>query len=69
MSTRRRAFVAYTVFRYLLGVSVKELHSEIEINAPVERVWEVLTDFASYPRWNPFIRRGVFHSRDLQGKR
>ena len=36
---------------------MKELHSEIEINAPAQRVWEVLTDFASYPRWNPFIRR------------
>ena len=35
---------------------MKELHTEIEINAPAERVWEVLTDFASYPRWNPLIR-------------
>jgi uncharacterized protein YndB with AHSA1/START domain len=35
---------------------MKELHSEIEINAPAERVWELLTDFASYPQWNPFIR-------------
>ena len=36
---------------------MKELHSEIEINAPAQHVWEVLTDFASYPQWNPFIRR------------
>ena len=36
---------------------MKELHSEIEINASVERVWDILTDFASYPQWNPFIRR------------
>ncbi|HZB83718.1 MAG TPA: SRPBCC domain-containing protein [Rubrobacteraceae bacterium] len=35
---------------------MKELHSEIEINASAQRVWEVLADFASYPRWNPFIR-------------
>ena len=35
---------------------MKELHSEIEINASVERVWDILTDFASYPQWNPFIR-------------
>jgi hypothetical protein len=35
---------------------VKQLHSEIEIDAPAERVWELLTDFASYPEWNPFIR-------------
>lgn len=32
------------------------LHSEIEIDAPPERVWEVLTDFDAYPEWNPFIR-------------
>jgi hypothetical protein len=35
----------------------KELHSEIEIDASAERVWDILTDFASYPQWNPFIRR------------
>jgi hypothetical protein len=35
---------------------MKELHSEVEINAPAERVWQLLTDFTSYPRWNPFIR-------------
>ena len=37
-------------------MSVKELHSEIQIEAPAERVWKLLTDFDSYPQWNPFIR-------------
>jgi hypothetical protein len=37
-------------------VPMKELRSEIEIDAPAERVWELLTDFSSYPQWNPFIR-------------
>lgn len=32
-----------------------QLHTEIDIDAPVARVWAVLVDFASYPRWNPFI--------------
>src|SRR5829696_5776379 len=36
---------------------MKELYSEIEIAASAERVWRILTDFASYPQWNPFIRR------------
>jgi hypothetical protein len=36
-----------------------ELYTEIQINAPPERVWRLLTDFASYPQWNPFIRRAV----------
>ena len=35
---------------------MKELHSEIEIDASAERVWGVLANFASYPQWNPFIR-------------
>src|SRR5215212_2272088 len=35
---------------------MKELHSEIEINASPVRVWDILADFAAYPRWNPFIR-------------
>jgi hypothetical protein len=34
-----------------------ELRSEIEIQASTERVWQLLTDFASFPQWNPFIRR------------
>lgn len=36
---------------------MKELRSEIDIHASDERVWQLLTDFASYPHWNPFIRR------------
>ena len=36
---------------------MKELHSQIEIRASAERVWQVLTDFTTYPEWNPFIRR------------
>jgi len=35
---------------------MKEVSAEIEIEAPAERVWEVLTDFAKFPEWNPFIR-------------
>lgn len=33
-----------------------QLQTEIEINAASERVWSILTDFARYPEWNPFIR-------------
>jgi len=42
-------------------MSNHHLQTEIEINASAKRVWETLTDFASYPEWNPFIRfiRGI----------
>jgi hypothetical protein len=34
---------------------MKELNNEVEINASAERVWQLLTDFARFPQWNPFI--------------
>lgn len=33
-----------------------EIRAEIEIDAPAERVWQVLVDFTSYPQWNPVMR-------------
>lgn len=34
---------------------IKTIDSRIDINASPEQVWQVLTDWPSYPYWNPFI--------------
>ena len=33
-----------------------EIKTEILINAQPEKVWAILTNFKSYPNWNPFIK-------------
>lgn len=34
---------------------MKSPHSKTQIDAPIERVWAVLTDFASWQRWVPTL--------------
>ncbi|TRX61322.1 SRPBCC domain-containing protein [Fulvivirga sp. M361] len=34
---------------------MKELYTEIQINAPASKIWSVLMDFDLYPEWNPFV--------------
>ena len=36
---------------------MKEIYTEIEINAPAGAVWSILTDFDRFPQWNPFMKR------------
>mgnify|MGYP003113237647 CR=1 FL=1 len=33
-----------------------QIITSITINADLKTVWEVFTDFESYPNWNPFIK-------------
>lgn len=41
---------------WLAGLKVaRELQAEIEIQAPPQTVWRVLTDFARYPEWSRFL--------------
>ena len=41
----------------------KQLNAEIEVEASPDRVWEVLTDFAAYQQWNPFIVQATGQAR------
>lgn len=45
---------------------MQPIRSSVDIEAPASLVWAILTDFASYPRWNPFIRTAL--GRPGQGK-
>lgn len=39
------------------AVRADQVVTQVSIAAPRARVWAVLTDWPSYPSWNPFIRR------------
>lgn len=43
---------------------MREISTDVEINAPASRVWEILTELAEYPKWNPFIRRAGGNVRE-----
>ncbi len=40
---------------------MRELRTEIEIAAPLTKVWNILTDFNNWKQWNPIVKqaRGV----------
>lgn len=38
---------------------MKELRTEIEIQASPEKVWQILTNLGEYPQWNPFIHHAI----------
>jgi hypothetical protein len=46
---------------------MKELQSELEINASPLEVWKILVDFDQYPSWNPFIPKAK--GKPEQGER
>jgi len=45
---------------------MKQIETEIIIDAPAYTVWEVLMDFDKYVQWNPFIRS--IKGRKMVGK-
>ena len=43
---------------------MREITTEIEIHAPADRVWNILTDFSQFQQWNPFIRQAEGEVRE-----
>jgi len=40
-----------------------EVQTEIEINSSAENVWNILTDFGGYEKWNPLIKNAEGEAR------
>ena len=36
---------------------MRELRTEIQISAPIDQVWRVLTDFGHWKDWNPMVNQ------------
>jgi hypothetical protein len=39
------------------GIIMRELRTEIEIAAPITKVWSILTDFDTWKEWNPIVNQ------------
>jgi hypothetical protein len=37
---------------------MRKVHTQIDIEAPVRKVWEIITDLDHYADWNPFVVMG-----------
>jgi hypothetical protein len=45
---------------------MKHIRAEIIIGAPARKVWNIITDFESYPRWNSFTPRITLRNDQLR---
>jgi len=43
------------ICQHHIDTAMKEIKGSVEIDAPAALVWEAAKDFASYPKWNPFM--------------
>ncbi len=50
-------FVLFTVVLLTAGCSSIAIRTAVEIDAPREQVYAVLSDLSSYPEWNPYHRK------------
>jgi hypothetical protein len=55
------AIPAIVVVIILISVAAfytKEVYTEIDIQAPKQRVWMIITNISDFHRWNPFMNQG-----------
>ena len=58
LTTSAAVIAVILVAAYVAGqFTSKSIHTQIEIDAPASAVWEVLSNTANYPSWNPFVKK------------
>lgn len=57
------ALAAYAGYSFATGGFKASVSHSLNISAPPEKVWQVLTDYARYPEWNSTM---VFKSHDFK---
>jgi len=45
------------IYLAIAGSELQEITTEIEISAPPEKVWSILTDINNWQEWSPIIRK------------
>jgi len=51
------AFFVGVIVLSVIGGSMREIRTEIQISAPIDNVWNILTEFNNWKDWNPTINR------------
>ncbi len=51
----RKTYIFAIAFIIKQILIMKNIRTEVIIDAPITTVWDILMDFKDYPNWNPFI--------------
>jgi hypothetical protein len=53
------AAVVVTILILVATFYTKQVYTEIDIQAPKQRVWKVVTNISDFHRWNPFMNEAI----------
>jgi len=49
--------IAFCLVLLVKGNTMREIRAEIEIEAPIEKVWKIVTDIDNWQEWSPIINQ------------
>jgi uncharacterized membrane protein len=53
------AVVVVIILILVAALYTKQVYTEVDIQAPKQRVWKVITNVSDFHRWNPFINQAI----------